>query len=125
MSKTMDAVVVLGHGSRVNPANAPLGEIAKMISGELGGCKTVTAFLQLADPLLGPEVDQLVAEGAKRIVVLPFFLFPGAHVREDIPKEIDKLKARHPGVELLLAGHLGADPLLAKIAAARIQEVNS
>lgn len=124
MSKSMDAVVVLGHGSRVSPANAPLAEIAEMISRELGGCKTETAFLQLADPLLEPVVEKLAGEGAKRIVVMPFFLFPGAHVREDIPEELDRLKARFPAVEFVLAGHLGVHPLLAKIAAERVEEVN-
>ena len=124
MSKTIDAVVLLGHGSRVSPANAPLAEIAEMVSQGLGGCKTVTAFLQLAEPLLGPVIGQLVEEGAKNIVVMPFFLFPGAHVREDIPEELERLAQQYPDVTITLAAHLGVHPLLAQVAVERIGEVN-
>jgi sirohydrochlorin ferrochelatase len=123
MSKNVDAVVLLGHGSRVAPANAPLVEMAELVSHRLGGCKTVSAYLQLAEPLLGPVVEQLVAEGAKKIVIMPFFLFPGAHVREDIPEELERLGGLHPDVEMILAGHLGIHALLADIAAQRIEEV--
>jgi sirohydrochlorin ferrochelatase len=44
-------------------------------------------------------------------------------VLEDIPTAVEALRRDHPGVEILLAPHLGTHPKLAEIAAERLQEV--
>ena len=68
-------------------------------------------------------VADCVTAGADRIAVQPFFLFPGAHVLEDIPLAVENLRRAYAHVEILLAPHLGGHPKLAEIARDRLQEV--
>lgn len=123
MGGESEAVVLLGHGSRLRSGNQGLHQAAERVSELLGGVSVTVAFLQLADPGLEEAVESCIAAGARRIAVVPFFLFPGAHVREDIPRALEALRARHPGVELHLANALGGHPKLAEVAAERAQEV--
>jgi sirohydrochlorin ferrochelatase len=104
-------------------ANEGLSDVARQLTSLLGGGRVEAAFLQMAQPDLREAVDRCVKAGSARIAVLPFFLFPGAHVLEDIPKAVDALRRAYPAVEIVLAPHLGAHPKLAEIAAERLQEV--
>jgi sirohydrochlorin ferrochelatase len=119
----MTAVVLLGHGSRLPEANEALGEVASDLRSLLGGGWVEVAFLQLARPSLFDAVADCVTAGADRIVIQPFFLFPGAHVLGDIPQAVESLRRDHPRVEILLAPHLGNHRKLAEIALERLGEV--
>jgi sirohydrochlorin ferrochelatase len=123
MSTPIDALLLLGHGSRKSDANRPLEDLARMTAEELGVCRFAVAYLQFAQPTMEQAVEDLTASGARRIVIMPFFLFPGAHITEDVPLEITRLRERFPRTELLLAPHLGVHPLLARVAAERVREV--
>lgn len=120
MNDTDMGVVVLGHGSRVAAANAPLFEVARMASARLNGTQVEAAFLQMATPTLAEAVAKLCAGGARSIRVVPFFLYPGAHVTEDIPAEVERLRGVYPSVDFVLTGHLGVHPLMADIVAALV-----
>lgn len=113
----VDGVVLLGHGSRVPEANLPLFEAARLSSESLGGVPVHPAFLQLAAPTLAEAVNSIYREGGRTIAVVPFFLYPGAHVREDIPAEILELRHRYPDLTITLTAHLGIHPLMANIVA--------
>jgi sirohydrochlorin ferrochelatase len=52
-------------------------------------------------------VDALVARGATRIVVFPYFIAAGAHVSSDLPRLIHHAKTAYPDVEFVLTLHLG------------------
>jgi sirohydrochlorin ferrochelatase len=119
----MTAVVLLGHGSRLPEANEALGEVARDLRSLLGGGWVEVAFLQLARPSLPDAVADCVTAGAGRIVIQPFFLFPGAHVLEDIPRAVEGLRRDHRHVEVVLAPHLGSHPKLAEIVCERLREV--
>ncbi len=122
MTSLPDALILLGHGSRKAEANEPLFELARMTAEALGGCRYGVAFLQLAEPTLADAVAEAAEAGARSIVVMPFFLFPGAHVTEDIPEELEGLRAKYPHCAIRLAPHLGTHPLLAQVAAERVKE---
>ena len=122
MKDRVDAVVLLGHGSRVEMANNPLVEVAKLLSGALDGLPVVPAFLQLARPSLRETLEDLYRSGARKVAVMPLFLFPGAHVLEDIPGEVEKIRGEYPDFELFLSSPIGAHPKLVEIAVERITE---
>jgi sirohydrochlorin ferrochelatase len=117
------AVILLGHGSRLAEANEGLEGVARDLRAVLDGGWVEVAFLQLAHPTLAEAVADCIRAGADRIAVQPFFLFPGAHVLEDIPQALENLRRAYAHVEILLAPHLGAHPKLAEIARERLQEV--
>lgn len=116
------AVILLGHGSRLPEANEGLEAVARQVAALLGAARVEVAFLQMARPGLGEAADRCAAAGARTIVIVPFFLFPGAHVRDDIPQELEHLRARHPGVTFCVGQVLGGHPKLAEAAAERARE---
>lgn len=115
-------VVVLGHGSRQPEA----GIFMKWLAGELAerlGCPVEPASLQFNTPTLPESCLKLASEGIGRIVVAPYFLFEGNHLKRDIPDELATIKKTLPDdVELVLAGPLGAHEGLVDIIQGRINE---
>ena len=59
----------------------------------------VAAFLELAEPSIPQGGQQCVAAGATRVVLTPYFLSAGVHVREDLQRFQGELGAAHPAVE--------------------------
>jgi sirohydrochlorin cobaltochelatase len=119
-------VLVVAHGSR-NPAAALEHErLCAAVQAELdadhaaGGAPRVRpAYLEITMPDIPSAIDAAVADGATSIRLLPHFLSPGNHVAVDLPRITSEAAARHPGVHLELAEHLGADPALVALLAHR------
>jgi sirohydrochlorin ferrochelatase len=63
-----------------------------------------------------------VERGARRVVLVPYFLSAGVHVRRDLAAARQRLAGRFPGVEFRLAEPLGPHPLLAQIVVQRARE---
>ena len=78
-----------------------------------------TAFLDSAAPDLESSVSSLVARGASRVVIVPFFLTLGTHMRRDLPQMVDRLRSAHPGVAIEVSDPLEGHPALVDIVAER------
>lgn len=113
--------LLLGHGSRRSEANQGLVEVAKKVSKILG--KNVTpVFMDHQAPNLPEGVMEKINAGAKRIVVMPLFLFRGIHVAVDIHEEVREIREKYPDVEIIFTKELGADDAIAELACTRIKE---
>ena len=116
------AILMMAHGSRITEANDAAREVAKMVQ-EMNGFEIVeVAFRELHEPNIQQGIDACVAKGAERILLMPYFLFMGAHVQHDLPEEIEMAQKRHPGLIMEMGGHLGAHRKLAQIETERIGE---
>ena len=82
------------------------------------------AFLELSEPGIEDAYGQLVKAGCQTIVVSLFFLFPGAHTMSDIPAQLDRAAARHPGARWVITEPLGLHPAVLQAARARIDAVH-
>ena len=118
----MRALLLVDHGSRSPGAHGQLEELARLVEAELAGAAkeagagpVACAHLELGEPTVPRAIAALVAAGARRIVVCPYFLALGRHAGEDLPRLCEAARARHPEVEILLAEPLGAHPLLARL----------
>ncbi|MDD3295464.1 MAG: CbiX/SirB N-terminal domain-containing protein [Geobacteraceae bacterium] len=116
------AILLMAHGSRVSEANDAVHEIAKMVRDFAGYDIVEVSFRENHAPNIQQGIDACVARGAGRILLVPYFLYMGAHVREDLPREMEEARLRHPGVEMAMAGHLGVHKRLAKLVIDRIEE---
>ena len=110
-------IVVFGHGSSVAAANDSVRVVADSAAAVGGWDLYETAFLEVA-PLLGEAVENLVGRGAKEIVVLPYFLTLGIHLRRDLPAIARELEATH-GIVIRIAPPLDGHPSLSAILADR------
>ena len=116
------AILLMAHGSRIAEANDAAREIAARVK-EMTGYEIVeVSFREQHLPNIQQGVDACVAQGARRILLVPYFLYLGAHVLEDLPEELTRAKERHPGVEMVLGKHLGVHNKLAEIVVERIAE---
>jgi sirohydrochlorin ferrochelatase len=118
----MLALLLIAHGSRRPEANDDLRFVADRLR-ERGRYPVVrTAFLELTEPTIEQGGVQCVEAGADAVVMLPYFLSPGVHVREDLLEARDKLAERFPHVRFTLAEPLGRHPLLIDIVEQRAEE---
>jgi sirohydrochlorin ferrochelatase len=116
------AILLMAHGSRIPQANNAVGDIAAKVQKLTGFEIVEVSFREQHLPNIQQGVDSCVARGAGRILLVPYFLYLGAHVLEDLPVELARARERHPGVEMLLGKHLGVHDKLAEIVAERISE---
>lgn len=121
----MDAdLILLGHGSRrgtatdegLREATARLQRLVPL------PMRVRMAAWEFTEPSLSEVVTQLAAEGSRRIVVVPYFLFDGKHIKEEIPEMLDALRQRYPGVDLGYAHTLGFDPRLVQLTIERVHQ---
>ena len=81
----MTGLIVFAHGSPVAEANDGVRAVTAALAVRGGHTLTETAFLDCAPPDLRAAVAALIGRGATRIVVIPFFLTLGVHMRRDLP----------------------------------------
>jgi sirohydrochlorin ferrochelatase len=120
MADVTTALLLIAHGSRQPEANADLHRLADELRATGRYADVVAAFLELAEPDIDAGGAACVAAGAGRVVLMPYFLSAGVHVRRDLTAARDRLAARHPGVEFKLAEPLGPHPLLTDIVVQRV-----
>lgn len=115
-------ILIVGHGSRRAEANDDVRQAARSI-GERGGFALVQpAFLEIEHPCVAEGFTQLVAQGAREVIVHPYFLSPGRHTRGDLPREVSEVAARHPQVAYRITEPLSAHPLVIEASIDRIRE---
>ena len=116
------AILMMAHGSRIAEANDAAYRVAHMVQEQTGFEIIEVSFRELHEPNIQSGIDACVARGAARILLMPYFLFMGAHVQHDLPEEIAEAQIRYPGLIMEMGGHLGVHRKLAEIEAERIGE---
>jgi sirohydrochlorin ferrochelatase len=124
-SESPTAVLLIAHGSRHAPANDDLHRLAERLAAKAHYPIVEAAFLELADPDIVAGGDRCVARGARRVLMVPYFLSAGVHLIRDLTAARDDLAARHPGCEFRLGPPLGPHPLLERLVEERIQETGA
>jgi len=116
------ALILIDHGSRLDEANKLIERIAERIR-ERGRFSIVEiAHMEIAEPTLDRAFTRCVERGAKRIVIVPYFLASGNHVTNDIPRLAAEAAAKHAGIEWKLAEPLGLDERLVDVVLARAED---
>ena len=113
------AIIIVDHGSTRPAANRMLDEVVALVQRRSGDA-VYPAHMEIAEPSLGAAFDAAVAAGADFVFVFPYFLSPGQHSREDIPRMCAQAAARHPGVAWHCCGPIGPDPLMADLIVGRV-----
>jgi sirohydrochlorin ferrochelatase len=114
------AIVLVDHGSRQEPANTVVKQLAQAVQQRAGARATVSwAHLEAAEPSLPQAIAACVSQGAREVTVQPMFLVPGRHATRDIPALLEAARQCYPGVTFVMGQVIGADPLLAELLAQR------
>lgn len=115
------ALLLIAHGSRQEEANADLLHVAAELR-ERGWPIVTPSFLELAEPDIEEGGVRCVEQGAERVILVPYFLSAGVHVRRDLAAARTKLATRFPTLDFRLAEPLGRHPLLLDVVAERARE---
>jgi sirohydrochlorin cobaltochelatase len=121
-----DAVLLVGRGTTDPDANADLYRAARLLwetTRDLGVRQVEAAFVSLAEPSVPEGLDRLRALGAKRVVVLPFFLFPGV-LPTRIHTQVGDWIVANPGVTATVAEVIGDCDELADLVIERYIEAD-
>jgi sirohydrochlorin ferrochelatase len=109
------ALLLIAHGSRHDEANADLIFAAEGLRQLRRFDVVEAAYLELAGPDIDAGALRCLEQGAQRVILLPYFLSAGVHVRRDLSEARQRLQERHPDVDFRLAEPLGRHPLLLEI----------
>ncbi|WP_028874303.1 sirohydrochlorin chelatase [Tepidiphilus margaritifer] len=105
---TTPAVILFAHGARDPQWAEPVLAVAQQLRQSLPGAFVQPAFLEFLPPGLPEAVEVALARGHRRVVLVPVFIAVGGHLREDLPRLVDSVRAAHPDVSIEVLPALGA-----------------
>lgn len=115
------AVLVIGRGSSDADANSDIYKMSRLFWERYKARWVETAFMGVTYPLYDEGVERCLKLGAKRIVLLPYFLFTGVLIKR-MSEQLEKFRQQYPEAQFELAEYFGFHPLLKKVIKDRIEE---
>lgn len=82
-------ILLMDHGSRNDASNERLHEMARLYQNIVGDPERVivkAAHMEIASPTIPEQLQKFADLGVDEIICHPYFLSPGRHVKEDIPR---------------------------------------
>jgi sirohydrochlorin cobaltochelatase len=102
-------LILFAHGSREAVWADPFERLAQRVRAAVPGQQVRLAFLELMHPDLEEAVAELTERGVGEVCVVPIFLGRGGHLRRDLTRMIDDLRALHPDVKIECAKPAGEE----------------
>ena len=117
-----NGVIIVDHGSRRNESNRMLEEIARLFAERFAAQYAIVepAHMELAEPSIATAYARCVERGAQRVIVCPFFLGPGKHWTQDIPRLTAEAAKRFPQSQFHVTPTLGIDELILDLLGKRV-----
>ncbi|WP_456419609.1 sirohydrochlorin nickelochelatase, partial [Methanocaldococcus infernus] len=81
----MEALVLVGHGSRLPYSKELLEKLAEKIKEKEVFEIVEIGLMEFNEPTIPQAVKKAIERGAKKIIVVPVFLAHGVHTLRDIP----------------------------------------
>jgi len=110
----MKGILVVGHGSRSKEAfevfNRVLNIFKLKVEENVEGC-----FMELCSPNMPDTIDIMYTNGVRELVVVPYFLFSGIHIKEDVPGILKEVKSRYGDLKISMARPIGYNNIIADI----------
>jgi sirohydrochlorin ferrochelatase len=113
-------VILVDHGSQREESNAMLLDVVKSFADATGMPIVEPAHMELAEPSITTAFTRCVERGATTVVVFPYFLLPGRHWNDDIPRLAAAAAKNHSGIRYLVTAPFGLHPLMAEVMRQRI-----
>ncbi len=88
----MEALVLVGHGSRLPYSKEMVSTIANKIREKNLYDIVEIGMMEFNEPTIPQAIKSAIDKGAKKIIVVPVFLAHGNHTMRDIPKMLGLVK---------------------------------
>jgi sirohydrochlorin ferrochelatase len=119
----MTGILLFAHGSPVEEANRGVHDLAAKIAAAGPYRYVRAAFLDSTPPDLLAGVMEAAEAGVEHLIVIPYFLTEGLHLRRDLPTLVAAAKEKHPNFEIVVGQSLEGHPLMPALILGRVQEV--
>ena len=116
----MRGIVLFAHGARDPEWARPFEAIRDRVRASRPEYPIVIAYLELMQPTLEEAIASLAAEGASAITVFPLFMAQGGHLKQDLPRILEAIRASYPHVPIALETAVGEVPEILEAIAAWI-----
>jgi precorrin-8X/cobalt-precorrin-8 methylmutase len=116
-------VVLIGHGSSDRNARDAFIYMANAIRPLYRNVHF--CFLELDSPSIDEGMRQAVSESPKVILMMPYFLHRGAHIKADVMTNVIAALEKHDFKDAFMARHLGVDERLVDLVIERAREVEN
>lgn len=114
-------LLLIGHGSSDRNAHDAFMHVAE--SARPFYRKVHPCFLELDTPDIAAGLESALVGSPKVILMMPYFLHKGAHIKRDVKDEIEKTLGKHNYRNAYLSKHLGVDEKLVELVLERAREV--
>jgi sirohydrochlorin cobaltochelatase len=106
----MRGIALFAHGARDPEWARPFEAIRERIRAKRPEWRIELAYLELMSPSLEEAIAALVAEGAPCVTVFPLFMAQGGHLKQDLPRILDAIRASYPKIPIALEPAIGEVP---------------
>ena len=106
----MRGIVLFAHGARDPQWSEPFAAIRERVRAARPECPIEVAYLEMMSPTLEEAIDAVIAEGALAVTVYPLFMGQGGHLKKDLPRILDEIRAARPRIPISLEPPIGEVP---------------
>ena len=114
-------ILLIGHGSKDPNARMSLMYVSEGLEDLYRAVKY--CFLEIEEPNIKQGIEMSTKDNPTLLVVVPYFLHKGAHVKRDIHEDLDPAIASSGVRNILLSEHLGTDDIMIDLVLERAREV--
>ncbi len=118
----MKAIILLGHGSRVPGAGKGMEKAVRLLEEKYQQGMVASCHMSRLGPHFPETLEACVSKGATEVIVIPYFLNMGLHIRLDIPEMMQKEAEKYSDIRLVYGKHLGFDKAFVNILQKRIEQ---
>ncbi|WP_397538573.1 sirohydrochlorin chelatase [Rummeliibacillus pycnus] len=115
------AILLIGRGGSDVDANSDFYKISRMLWEQLDVLTVECAFMGVTYPTVDEGIERCVKLGAKKIIMLPYFLFTGI-LMERMQEMREGYASKYTEVEVKLANYFGYHTALKTVLKDRIAE---
>jgi len=117
------AILIVGHGSRSKEAGEIFFQVVDMVKAKLEGTTVMGANMELSPPDIPTVLEEMMKINKfEEVIVVPYFLYRGIHIKEDIPEILEEMGKKYEGTKFTLGNPIGAESFLADILISRAKE---
>ena len=121
--QTPASLLVMVHGSPRPESNEAMFQVVEEVRRRAIFDHIEVGFMECNEPDIPTAIENLLRQGAKRVVAVPYFLHAGTHVADDLPGLLEAAQKQNPDVEFLMGDYIGRDFRVADVMRDRVREV--
>ena len=96
-------MILFAHGARDRTWAAPFERVLASVEARAPERAPMLAYLELMAPDLPAAIAAQATRGFEAVRIVPLFLGPGGHLRNDLPRIVQAERERHPGLTIEVA----------------------